>query len=366
MEAAGFSATTAVVRPHSRAASFARDVRFLLGIAAMLAISYGLLATVNWIPLLGARELLAMFARASANCILSIAPGLALILAVERHLPAARTRRWLALGAGTVVAAALAATLEVAVAVAFGRISPVTAWDWSEAGTRNLVWIALVAAWREAIRQRDATIAALHRNELRRVDAQARIAEAELQMLQAQIEPHFLFNSLANVRRLAQLDRAAGKAMLADLLRYLQEALPQLRQSDSTLAREAEVARAFLAVHKIRMGDRLAVEFAIPAELGAARVPPMMLLTLIENALKHGLASLPEGGQIRVAAQQEGRAVRLSVADTGRGMVPGTGTGTGLANVRARLRSLYGANASLSLEMNTPRGVVASIVLPIA
>jgi len=154
--------------------------------------------------------------------------------------------------------------------------------------------------------------------------------------------------------------------MLADLLRYLQQTLPRLRESNSTLAREAEVARAFLAVHKIRMGDRLDVEFEIPDHLGATPVPPMMLLTLIENALKHGLAPLPEGGRIRIAAQHEDGAVRLSVADTGRGIVPGRGTGTGLVNIRARLRSLYGAKASLSLQTNTPRGVVASILLPLA
>ena len=113
------------------------------------------------------------------------------------------------------------------------------------------------------------------------------------------------------------------------------------------------------------MGRRLDVEFAIPPELGATPVPPMMLLTLVENALKHGLAPLPEGGQIRVAAENDGdTTVRLSVIDTGRGIVPGRGAGTGLANVRARLRALHGAKASLSLETNVPRGVIASIVLP--
>ncbi|MDQ6829064.1 MAG: histidine kinase [Gemmatimonadota bacterium] len=344
-----------------------RDAPFVLRVASLLAFSYGLLGSVNSIPLLGVTELLGMFGRTAASAFFGIAPGLALLLVFERHLPSAWVRRWAALAGSVVLAAACATTLQIIAALAL-RVAdpPLSVWDWAEVASSELVWIVLVAAWREALSQRQATIAALHESELRSVDLQAQIAEAELQMLQAQIEPHFLFNSLANVRRLGCLDMRAGKAMLADLLQYLQQTLPRLRESDSTLAREAEVARSFLAVHKIRMGDRLDVEFAIPEDLGATPVPPMMLLTLVENALKHGLAPLSEGGRIRVAAQHEDGALRLSVADTGRGIVPGRGAGNGLANIRARLRSLHGARASLSLEMNMPRGVVAVIVLPLA
>ena len=345
--------------------ALARDLPFVLGVASLLAFSHGLLASVNSIPLLGSAELLGVFGRHAASAFFGIAPGLALLLVLERHLPAARVRRWGALAGSVLLAAASATTLQMTAAVILGLGNPpFSSWTWANVGSSELVWIALVAAWREALSRRQAAIAALHESELRSVDLQARVAEAELQMLQAQIEPHFLFNSLANVRRLARLDMRAGKAMLADLLQYLRQTLPRLRESDSTLAREAEVARAYLAVHKIRMGDRLDVVFAIPADLGATPVPPMMLLTLVENALKHGLAPLPEGGRIRIAAQHEDGAVRLSVADTGRGIVPGRGTGTGLVNIRARLRSLYGAKASLSLQTNAPRGVVASILLP--
>ena len=350
------------------APGFAPDAQFVLGVAALLAFSYGVLQSVNSIPLMSVAGLLGEFSRYGASAFVGIAAGLALLLVLGRRLPARRVRRWAALAGGVVLATALATTMHIIAAVYVFRPldQPINAWGWAHAGSTELVWIVLVAAWREALAQREATVAALHQSELRSVDLQAMVAEAELQMLQAQIEPHFLFNSLANVRRLGRLDARAGKAMLADLLQYLQQTLPRLRERDSTLAREAEVARAFLAVHKIRMGDRLDVEFDIPDDLGATPVPPMMLLTLVENALKHGLAPLPEGGRIRVAAQHADGAMRLSVADNGRGIVPGRGGGTGLVNIRARLRSLHGARGSLSLAMNSPRGVVASIVLPLS
>jgi signal transduction histidine kinase len=206
--------------------------------------------------------------------------------------------------------------------------------------------------------------AALHEAELNRIRLQGELATGRLQVLQAQIEPHFLFNSLANVRRLLRIDGEAGRAMLADLMRYLESALPRMRDDSSTLGREAELIRAFLAVYQVRMGRRLQVHIDVPAELSGRVVPPMMLLTLIENALKHGLGPLPEGGAISIgAAEVDGRLV-LRVADTGHGLVAGSGGGRGLANLRARLKVMHGAAAGLSLRLNEPHGVVAEIELP--
>ena len=204
----------------------------------------------------------------------------------------------------------------------------------------------------------------MHDAELELIAQQRNQAEVQLQLLQAQIEPHFVFNALANVRRLLRTDPTVADRMLADLLRYLQEALPRLRDEHSTLGREAELVRAFLAVHQVRMGARLLAEVDIPDALAACAVPPMLLLTLVENALKHGLQPLVEGGAIRVAAKSQDGRLTLTVADTGRGMGTGLGAGTGLANTRARLRALYGVAADLSLRVNQPRGVLATISMP--
>ena len=227
-----------------------------------------------------------------------------------------------------------------------------------------VVIVGTVAGLQEFVRHRQRAADALHAEQLRRVDLDGRLAAGRLQVLLAQIEPHFLFNSLANLRRLLRIDGAAGQAMLADLMRYLEVVLPRMRAAHSTLGREAELVRAFLAVHQVRMGARLQVEVDVPAPLEPVPMPPMMLLTLVENALKHGLNPLPEGGTIRVAASATDGTLTVSVADTGRGLVPGSGGGTGLANIRGRLRATYGAAASLSLQLNQPRGVVATIVLP--
>ncbi len=206
----------------------------------------------------------------------------------------------------------------------------------------------------EAADAADVRRAALHKQQL----------ETRMRLLHAQIEPHFLFNTLSNVRRLCQNDAAAGRAMLAQLTRYFRAALPLMRGEHATLGDEVELAAAYLGVQKVRMGSRLAVTIDVPGELQAARVPAMMLATLIENAIKHGIGPLTEGGAIRIAAERIGDTLAVSVADTGRGFAGASGSGVGLANIRARLSALYGERAALEIAANSPRGVVARIVLP--
>lgn len=189
-------------------------------------------------------------------------------------------------------------------------------------------------------------------------------AESRLQMLEAQIEPHFLFNTLAHVRRLYETDREAGASMLRNLKDYLSIALPQMREGAPTLGREIDHAVAYLGIQKIRMGARLAYAIDVPDELRDARVPSLMVLTLVENAVKHGLSPLSQGGRIDVRAQTTGSLLRIDVADTGAGFAKSAGGGTGLANLRARLASTYGAAARLSLAFNQPTGVIATIELP--
>ena len=195
-----------------------------------------------------------------------------------------------------------------------------------------------------------------------RLDEQT--AQARLQMLEAQIEPHFLFNTLAHVKRLYETDRAAGARMLGNLKAYLAVALPQMRATDSTLGRELDHAGAYLDIQQIRMGRRLAYTIDVDDVLRGARLPPLMLLTLVENAIKHGLTPVPAGGRIDIRARVEAGRLRVEVADTGGGFTRSGGAGAGLANIRARLAAQFGAEAGLALALNSPHGVVAAISLP--
>jgi signal transduction histidine kinase len=218
-------------------------------------------------------------------------------------------------------------------------------------------------------------MAEFHRLELRNVQAMRaaeidrlaldrEMAEARLQVMQAQIEPHFLFNTLANVRRLYQTDVAAGGRMMDNLMRYLEVALPRMRQAHSSVDREVSLVEAYLGVQAVRMGRRLSFELDIPPDLRALSLPPMMLLTLVENAIKHGLNPLPEGGRIVVSARRDDDCLKLQVRDDGRGFRDSSGAGTGLANIRARLALLHAEAATLSLTENAERGVTSTLVLP--
>ncbi|HTT10493.1 MAG TPA: histidine kinase [Burkholderiaceae bacterium] len=194
----------------------------------------------------------------------------------------------------------------------------------------------------------------------------AQMTQARLSALQAQIEPHFLFNTLANVKRLYETAPARGREMLSSLIGYLRAALPTMRQSGSSLRREVELARSYLTILQMRMGERLRFAIDVPESLLDAEVPPLVLGTLIENALKHGLAPLPAGGSIQVRALREADQLRIEVRDTGRGFSGEGGTGVGLANTRSRLAALYGGAAAVQLAANHPSGVVATVVLPLA
>jgi len=226
--------------------------------------------------------------------------------------------------------------------------------DWAMAIAVGYLVIQRIAAAREDT----------HRVELQRTATEVRQMGARLTVLEAQIEPHFLFNTLSNIRRLCQQDRDNGRNMLAHLSRYLRAALPKMRRDHATLADEVELAMAYLELQKIRMGERLSVLVRIPDEHRGASMPTMMLVTLVENAIKHGLSPLPDGGSIVITSVRHGDCLDLTVSDTGRGFVAGSGSGVGLSNIRARLSALYGDQASLRLAGNQPRGVQATISIP--
>ena len=215
--------------------------------------------------------------------------------------------------------------------------------------------------------QRQAVEAAaqMHQSELQRIQLDRQMTEARLQSLRAQVEPHFLFNTLANVQQLYRTEPDRGRKMLANFIAYLRTALPPMRHDETTLRHEVDLARAYLDVLQVRMGERLKSSFDVPEELAGLPFPPLALSTLTENAIKHGLNPLPEGGAIEVAARIVGRQLKVSVADTGAGFRGSDGTGTGVANLRARLAALYGDAASLEFEANAPRGIRATIAVPL-
>ena len=193
----------------------------------------------------------------------------------------------------------------------------------------------------------------------------AQMLQARLSALQAQIEPHFLFNTLANVRRLYETTPERGREMLSCLIDYLRAALPSMRSSSSTLGRELDLARSFLTILQMRMGERLQFSISTQPGLLDSPMPPMVLPTLVENAIKHGLGPLPEGGRIDIRARRAGGDLEIEVSDTGAGFTAAKGSGVGLANTRSRLSGLYGARASLQLAAGAPRGVVATLRLPL-
>jgi signal transduction histidine kinase len=193
------------------------------------------------------------------------------------------------------------------------------------------------------------------------------VTEARLQALQAQVEPHFLYNTLANVQALTEVDPAAANQMTGHLIQYLRSSLPKMRENTSTIGQEIELVRAYLNILKMRMGARLEFGIDVPVELNGVAFPPLMLPSLVENAIKHGLEPVREGGRIDVAVSREGDFIRVAVKDTGRGLTDTptqAGGGVGLSNIRERLIALYGEQGKLTLESNEPKGVIASIVVP--
>jgi hypothetical protein len=206
-------------------------------------------------------------------------------------------------------------------------------------------------------------------HERARAEAVARQAmQAQLQLLQAQIEPHMLFNTLANLQGLIALDAVRASHMLDQLIRYLRATLSSSRAEATTLAQEFELLDAYLGLMAVRMGARLRFSLHLPAALGEACVPPMLLQPLVENAIAHGLEPKIDGGQLVVSAGRRGDMLEITIGDTGLGLrhpSAKAGNGVGLANTRERLRGLYGARAALALEPASPQGAVARITLPL-
>ena len=195
------------------------------------------------------------------------------------------------------------------------------------------------------------------------------VVEARMAAMQAQVEPHFLFNTLASIDHLIETDPKRASQMQKNLIALLRASMPAMREahpSAHNLGREMAVIRPYLEILKVRMEDRLQTDVAVPEGLLSAEFPPMMIQSLVENAIKHGLEPKPEGGKLTLRAEIVHGKLAVTVADTGLGFgkAATAGTGTGLANIRERLKLLYGNRASMTVTENVPQGTVVTLIVP--
>ena len=223
-------------------------------------------------------------------------------------------------------------------------------------------WIAVAALFnqREFAARRQALAFELERSELAR-----KALDARLRLLQAQVEPHFLFNTLANVRELVDGGSPQATTVLDSLIAYLRAAVPRLQEASTTLGQELQLVRAYLELMHMRMPDRL--RFDVQADQAAlgVRCPPTTILTLVENAVRHGIDPSEQGGRIDVRVQLKDGRCHAQVTDTGVGLKrAGEGLGTGLATLRERLQLAFDGDAKVDLAALHPRGVRAELDFP--
>ncbi|WP_280151397.1 histidine kinase [Piscinibacter sp. XHJ-5] len=282
----------------------------------------------------------------------------------------ARLPRWLARWVWQLLGVAVAVPIGTAVALWLTKGAPAPVpyqpgrafFSLFGMGVLFAPWIALAAMvrQREALAREQALGFQLERSELER-----QALDARMRLLQAQVQPHFLFNTLANIRALVNAGSPQAPAVLDSLIAYLRAAVPRLDESTSTLGQELELVRAYLALMHMRMPDRL--QFTLHADEAAhgLRCPPMTLLTLVENAVRHGIDPGEEGGRIEVSVLVRGGRCIARVIDTGVGLQrTDEGPGTGLSTLRERMQLAFGGDASLSLSGLVPHGVCAELEFP--
>lgn len=223
-------------------------------------------------------------------------------------------------------------------------------------------WVALGALVRqkEALAREQALALDLAQSEMER-----QALDARLNLLQAQVAPHFLFNTLANVQALVDSGSPKASEVLRSLVAYLRAAVPRLNEPATALGQELELVRAYLELMRMRMPDRLQFELKADDSALGLRCPPMTLLTLVENAVRHGIDPSEEGGHIEVEIRREGERCRVVVRDDGAGLQPtDRGLGTGLAALAERLQLIFGQAATLNVRSRDPRGTIAELEFP--
>lgn len=322
-----------------------------VAVALMLAVGVGLLLLTLW---KGPPS--SLFLRSIALG-LSASAAFALFEVWPRRLP-----RWIQRWVVQVVAVGVAmpVTAFVMHLVVTGELH-----DWlllTFAAVLVAPWTALAAVVRqkEAFARHQKLAFALERSELER-----QALDARLHLLQAQVAPHFLFNTLANVQALVDAGSPQASAVLRSLIVYLRAAVPLLHEPAATIERELQLVRPYLELMHMRMPDRLQYEMAVDPSTLKVRCPPTTLLTLVENAVRHGIDPSEDGGRIHIAVERREERCVVRVTDTGAGLRPSAnGLGTGLTALRERLRLIFGEAAQLRLVSGAPRGVVVEVEMP--
>jgi signal transduction histidine kinase len=230
-------------------------------------------------------------------------------------------------------------------------------------GGGMMLLLGLVALYRN--RQYETLNTALQ-HDAEREKLARQLSEAQLRLLRSQIEPHFLFNTLGAVQQLAEQGAPRAAALTSDLIDFLRASMEEMRVEQVSLAEEFALVGAYLKVMQVRLGSRLAFTLRLPEELGTARLPGMVVLTLAENAIKHGIEPALRGGEIEVSAALLHGALQLQVRDSGAGLAAVPADGFGLQNVRERLALSYGQHASLELRDAPGGGAIAELRLPLA
>ncbi len=233
----------------------------------------------------------------------------------------------------------------------------------------GLVAGVMYAALTITVLQMRRNLLARRNAQLRKLAADERLArqltDARLRLMQAQVEPHFLFNTLASVQHLAETKSPEAARLTAQLITFLRGGLSGLREEFTTVEREFAMAGSYLEIMKTRMGERLDFSLELPPDLANQNVPPAMLISLVENAIKHGLEPSPNGGRISFVARQVADKLIIRVTDTGCGARKSlSSSGVGLTNIRERLKAIYGEQASLMVGENSPTGFIATLSFP--
>jgi len=316
-----------------------RDLLLALALGVVLAAGAWYLHRFAWLGLFGA-IMLPLLAAGS------------LLPACQRRFGAMAGWIWLLSATAAGAAAALPLYHWWSAALASSRLPDLQLLACAFAVSTAILGLPL---WHSQVRQRAAEIAALRHAAL----------AAELKALQAQIEPHFLYNTLANTRYLARQDPPRAVQMLEHLISYLHSALPDLRAQASTVGRECELAGHYLALMQVRFGERLQYRIECPPGLADAGMPPLLLMTLVENAVKHGVEPQPGVVSVCVTAAAMAGATHITVSDDGAGIGPVVmGSGVGLCNLRERLHALHGDQATFQLAARAGGGAVSTLVLP--